>query len=190
MNYLEILSEKELSFQKEVLNLKKIETLKTEPFEIEKVKRKAELFYHIELDEKLKNLNEKNQSIKQQEEYFYPKIDKMKYILEERTCKSLNLKNRDKYFILLKQIEKHNNQKRFLSKFQTSFNATDNNIFDDNENITHKNDKINKEFMNQLEVDIDSLNKKEILLKKEMKEKKRKNCVPLPNKKIKLLFHD
>ena len=185
MNYLEILSEKELSFQKEVLNLKKIETLKTEPLEIEKVKRKAELFYHIELDEKIKNLNEKNQSIKQQEEYFYPKIEKIRYMLEERTCKSLNLRNRDKYLFLLKKIEKHENQNRFLSKFQKSFNTVDNTFFDDNENITHKNDKINKEFMNQLEVDIDSLNKKEIQLKKELKDKKRKNLIPFPNNKKK-----
>ena len=189
MNYLEILSEKELSFQKEVLNLKKIETLKTEPFEIEKVKRKAELFYHIELDEKIKNLNEKNQSIKQQEEYFYPKIDKMRYMLEERTCKSLNSKNRDKYLVFLKHIEKKHNQNRLFSKFHTSSltNIDTTNFFEDIENITNKNDKINKEFMNQLEVDIDSLNKKEIQLKKELKEKKRKNFIPFPkNKNLKI----
>ncbi len=41
--------------------------------------------------------------------------------------------------------------------------------------------------MNQLEVDIDSLNKKEIQLKKELKEKKRKNFIPFPkNKNLKI----
>ena len=187
INYLETLSEKELNFQKEILNIKKIETLKTEPFELEKIKRKAELFYNMELDEKMKNLNEKNQSIKQQEEYFYPKIEKMRYMIEERTCKSLNIKERVKYINLLKRMEKKDTQTRVPSKFQTFFT---NDLLTESETLNHKNDKINKEFMNQLEVDIDSLNKKEILLKKEMKEKKRKNCVPLPNKKIKLLFHD
>ena len=59
------------------------------------------------------------------------------------------------------------------------------NFFEDIENITNKNDKINKEFMNQLEVDIDSLNKKEIQLKKELKDKKRKNLIPFPNNKKK-----
>ncbi len=187
INYLETLSEKELNFQKEILNIKKIETLKTEPFELEKIKRKAELFYNMELDEKMKNLNEKNQSIKQQEEYFYPKIEKMRFMIEERTCKSLNIKERVKYINLLKRMEKKDSQTRVPSKFQTIFT---NDLLTESETLNHKNDKINKEFMNQLEVDIDSLNKKEIQLKKEMKEKKRKNCVPLPNKKIKLLFHD
>ena len=141
----------------------------------------------MELDEKMKNLNEKNQSIKQQEEYLYPKIEKMRYMIEERTCKSLNIKERVKYINLLKRMEKKDTQTRVPSKFQTFFT---NDLLTESETLNHKNDKINKEFMNQLEVDIDSLNKKEILLKKEMKEKKRKNCVPLPNKKIKLLFHD
>ena len=45
-------------------------------------------------------------------------------------------------------------------------------------------------YYQKVNIYIKILNKKEIQLKKEMKEKKRKNCVPLPNKKIKLLFHD
>ena len=110
--YLDNQIDKEYKFHKDILNTKKCEKIYVEPFNIEKIKSETDLFYNIELDKNLKILKDKNKSIKIEESQktYNMLIEKMKYSLKERSCKSLNMKQIEKYKNFIKQFEKRQSQ--------------------------------------------------------------------------------
>jgi hypothetical protein len=158
--------DKEYKFHKDILNSKKFETIYVEPFNIEKVKSETDLFYNIELDKNLKILKDKNKSIKTEESQrkYNMLIEKMKYSLKERSCKSLNIKQAKKYKEFLKKFDKRQSQNTndkllkilSINKYMDKYYKTNG---DEEENDNYK--IINEEIIEKLGDEMQKLDKKE-----------------------------
>ena len=163
-NFLQTQIDKEYNFHKNLLNTKKYEKINIEPFNLEKIKSETNLFYNIELDKNLKILKEKNKSIKTEENINKHNIliERLKYILKEKSCKSLNIKQHNKYKQFVKKFAKRESQIR-SERLLKLFNFNDNNDFDDlfeNHNLNNEN------IIQKIGNDMHKLDKKEISLKK------------------------
>jgi hypothetical protein len=156
--FLELQSEKEYKFQKEILRGKKNEYIFIRPFDIQSSKYKAENFFNLTFEERLKSIEERNKSIKSEEKkrYFNSLIGKKETLLFEKSCKSLSSKDSKKYFDFVKKIAKRNliNNKMFF------FNS------DYSSDSKYENNKKNKEILSLLDLNITNIEKKKLKLKK------------------------
>ena len=154
---------REYKFQKEFLSSKRYEKTYVEPFDLEKIKSETDLYYSMELEKHLKILEEKNKSIKVEEEKksYNKYIQKTKYILKEKICKSLNYKNKEKYKLFLKKCDKRDSQiqREKLIKLLSIDSKKSND--EESENINFKNEEMISKIIN----DIHNLDKKELLLR-------------------------
>ncbi len=158
--YLENQIIKEYKFHKDILNNKKYEKILIEPFNLKKIKNESDLFYNIELDKIMKRLKEKNKSSKEKNKENNSIIQKIKYILKEKSCKSLNFKEHNKYKEFVKRFANRESkvQSEKLLKLYSIDKYNDNII--DNLNI------INEAFISKIAHDVHNLEKKEFLLQK------------------------
>ncbi len=156
--FLELQSEKEYKFQKEILRGKKNEYIFIRPFDIQSSKYKAENFFNLTFEERLKSIEERNKSIKSEEKkrYFNSLIGKKETLLFEKSCKSLSSKDSKKYFDFVKKIAKRNliNNKMFF------FNS------DYSSDSKYESNKKNKEILSLLDLNITNIEKKKLKLKK------------------------
>ena len=117
----------------------------------------------MELEKHLKILEEKNKSIKVEEEKksYNKYIQKTKYVLKEKICKSLNYKNKEKYKLFLKKCDKRDSQiqREKLIKLLSIDSKKSND--EESENINFKNEEMISKIIN----DIHNLDKKELLLR-------------------------
>ena len=167
INELDIQSNREYQYQKELLNLKKYELIYTEPFLSEKVQKDADLFFTKNLSDQIKILEEKNKTVrslekKRNEEQFL--INKKIYQYEEKACKSLNQKEREKLVNYLKSLNKEN---KFVDKLKEKIvkkRKKEKNEFDYGNK--EKIEKKGKEIINQIDYDLEEIeNKKNFLIK-------------------------
>ena len=157
-NFLELQSDKEYQFQKEILKGKKNEHIFIRPFDIESSKNKAENFFNLTVDERLKSIEERNKSIKSEEKkrYFRSILGKQESFLFEKSCKSLSTKDSQKYFEFVKRIAKRNKMKNKIYFFNS----------DNSSDTKYESNKRNKEVISLLELNITNIEKKELKLKK------------------------
>ena len=159
--FLEGQMNREYKFQKDLLSSKRYEKIYTEPFDLEKVKSETNLYYSMELEKNLKIIEEKNKSIKLEEakKPINKFVERMKYFLKEKICKSLNYKNNEKYKMFLKKYGNKDLQvqKKKLFKLLSIEKSND----EDCENINYKNEEMISKIIN----DIDILDKKELILR-------------------------
>ena len=105
LEHLEKLTNKEYKFQKGILRNKSYEQFPEEKYEPEKNKKDAELLFIKTLDEKLKLLEEKVQIMgnnNKKDDYLEKKMKRKILSLKNKACISLNYKDKDNYFKLLK----------------------------------------------------------------------------------------
>ncbi len=149
------------------MNLKKYELIYTEPFLSEKVQKDADLFFIKNLSNQIKILEEKNKTVrslekKRNEEQFL--INKKIYQCEEKACKSLNQKEREKLVNYLKSLNKEN---KFVDKLKEKIakkRKKEKNEFDYGNK--EKIEKKGKEIINQIDYDLEEIeNKKNFLIK-------------------------
>ena len=165
MNLLDQQSNKEYKFQKNMLQTKSSELIFIPDFNENQIKKDVELFFHQNLDDKLNILKQKNKIVEINQDKYAYLVEKIKDLCDEKTVRTLNLKEKKNFFKYVKQfsIIHKINQKKLINYFKNS-KSIDKNLLMNNE--------INKQFMNKLEFDIDNLDKKEKILKKEIKEQK------------------
>ena len=158
--YLQNQIDKEYKFHKDILNTKKYEKILIEPFNLKKIKKESDLFYNIELDKIMKRLKEKKKSSKENNKENNLIIQKIKYILKEKSCKSLNFKEHDKYKEFVKRFANRESKVKSekLLKIYSIDKYKDN--ISDNLNI------INEAFISKIGHDVHNLEKKEFLLQK------------------------
>ena len=164
--YLENQIIKEYKFHKDILNTKKCEKIYVEPFNIEKIKSETDLFYNIELDKNLKILKDKNKSIKIEESQktYNMLIEKMKYSLKERSCKSLNMKQIEKYKNFIKQFEKRQSQNtndNLLKIFHIDQYIDKNYKNNEDEDEIENYNLLNEEIIEKIGDEMQKLDKKE-----------------------------
>lgn len=135
-SYIDKLTNKEYNFQKSLLKNKKYETVVTEEYNEEKLKRNAEMLYKIELGDSLKLLEQKESSVKANNE-------KQSSTLRTNTSSAMNIKYMG---VLHKVISKITDPK---SKFNRS---------NYDEEYMREN---NKRMLNQLNVDLENISKRE-----------------------------
>ena len=165
INLLDKQSNKEYNFQKNMLQTKSSELIFIPSFNENQIKKDVELFFHQKLDDKLNILKQKNKIVEINKDKYADLVEKIKDICDEKSVRTLNLKEKKNFFKYVKQfsIIHKINQKKLINYFKNS-KSIDKNLLMNNE--------INKQFMNKLEFDIDNLDKKEKMLKKEIKENK------------------
>ena len=115
LEHLEKLTNKEYKFQKGILRNKSYEQFPQEKFEPNKNKKDAELFYIKTLDEKLKLLEEKIQTLGgiNKKDYYQEKLLNRKLLIyKNRACFSLNYKDKENYYKLLNEIKNKNNSNK------------------------------------------------------------------------------
>ena len=179
INDLDIQSNREYKYQKELLNLKKYELIYTEPFLSEKVQKDADLFFTKNLSEQIRHLEEKNKTVrslekKKNEEQLL--INKKIFKYEEKACKSLNQKEREKLINYLKTLNKENKfidklKDKVILKRKKEKNELD---YGNKEKIEEKG----KEIINQIEYDLEEIeNKKNFLIKTFSKKRKNNNLI-------------
>ena len=178
INFIDNQMAKEYKFQKDLLHLKKFEYLNLEPFESEKIKNDVMLFYNNRLGEQIKIFQEKNKSIKafEKEQKEQLLLNKLKFLYQERACKSLNFKDREKYIALVKKLDK-NQEYLFTPKEKTKKlkNQPEEKKEFSEEELKKLNESRNKDFINKLEFDIENIDKRENLLYKIYKKKDENN---------------
>ena len=178
INFIDNQMAKEYKFQKDLLHLKKFEYLNLEPFESEKIKNDVMLFYNNRLGEQIKIFQEKNKSIKafEKEQKEQLLLNKLKFLYQERACKSLNFKDREKYIALVKKLDK-NQEYLFTPKEKTKKlkNQPEEKKEFSEEELKKFNESRNKDFINKLEFDIENIDKRENLLYKIYKKKDENN---------------
>lgn len=119
ITFIDGLSNREYNFQKQILKCKKQETLPTEPYayDEDKTQRHAELFYKYELAEIMKLIQEKEKTVKVNNDkhdiQMQKVLERLKAEFQNRLCKSLNIKVKDKYEEEYKKIINANVIKRF-----------------------------------------------------------------------------
>ena len=121
LEHLEKLTNKEYKFQKGILRNKSYEQFPQEKFEPDKNKKDAELFYIKILDERLKLLEEKVQTLGEnnKKDYYQEKKTNRKLLnYKNRACISLNYKDKENYYKLLNEI----NEKKAPKKKQKNRN--------------------------------------------------------------------
>ena len=119
--HIDTLINKEYKFQKGILRNKSYEKFPFEKYEPEKNKKDAEFFYIKTLEEKLKILEDKIQTLggKSKNNFYEEKKLKRKVIsYQNRACISLNYKDKERYSKLIKDINLNNseNEKKKESK--------------------------------------------------------------------------
>ncbi len=161
--FLEGQMNREYKFQKELLSSKRYEKIYTEPFDLEKIKNETNLYYSMELDKNLKLIEEKNKSIKVEEakKPTNKYVERMKYFLKEKICKSLSYKNNEKYKLFLKKHDKRESQVQREKLIKLLSMDTKKSNDEDYENINYKNEEMISKIIN----DIDNLDKKELILR-------------------------
>lgn len=174
--YLETQIDREYQFHKNILKTKRYELINIEPFNYEKAKSEADLFYNLELDKNIKLLKDKNKSIKSERAAKIHNIiiEKMKYYLKEKTCKSLNTKDNQKYKDFIKKLNQRNSQvqnEKLLKIFKLEKVEKNNNDSD----IMEDYNLINEDVISKIENDIEKLDQKEFLLQKIKSKLKTKN---------------
>ena len=178
INFIDNQMAKEYKFQKDLLHLKKFEYLNLEPFESEKIKNDVMLFYNNRLGEQIKIFQEKNKGIKafEKEQKVQLLLNKLKFLYQERACKSLNFKDREKYIALVKKLDK-NQEYLFTPKEKTKKlkNQPEEKKEFSEEELKKLNESRNKDFINKLEFDIENIDKRENLLYKIYKKKDENN---------------
>ena len=181
INFIDNQINKEYNFQKDLLHLKKFEYINLEPFEDQKIKNDVMLFYNNRLGEQIKIFQEKNKSIKafEKEQKEQLLLSKLKYLYQERACKSLNYKDREKYIALVKKLDK-NQEFLFTPKEKNKMKNNQNNQPEEKKEYTEEelkkiNESRNKDFINKLEYDIENIDKRENLLYKIYKKKDENN---------------
>ena len=139
------------------------------------------LFYNNRLGEQIKIFQEKNKSIKafEKEQKEQLLLSKLKYLYQERACKSLNYKDREKYIALVKKLDK-NQEFLFTPKEKNKMKNNQNNQPEEKKEYTEEelkklNESRNKDFINKLEYDIENIDKRENLLYKIYKKKDENN---------------
>lgn len=148
------MNEREYNFQKNVLFNKKYETFQTDTYEIDKIKRNAETFYKLKLEERMKLIKEKEKSVKANAEKVNQKnLQKLREQYRRKACKSLDVFAKDKFLEMVKNYKKSTT---LLKNSQPSY-------FDE-----EKGNENNKKFLNKLNLDIDNLVKKEDKMKKKI----------------------
>ncbi len=130
---------------------------------MEKVKSETNLYYSMELEKNLKILEEKNKSIKLEEakKPINKFVERMKYFLKEKICKSLSYKNNEKYKLFLKKHDKRESQVQREKLIKLLSMDTKKSNDEDYENINYKNEEMISKIIN----DIDNLDKKELILR-------------------------
>ena len=207
ITFIDGLSNREYNFQKQILKCKKQETLPTEPYayDEDKTQRHAELFYKYELAEIMKLIQEKEKTVKVNNDkhdlQMQKVLERLKAEFQNKLCKSLNIKVKDKYEEEYKKIINANVTKRFAllaaSPLQElNINVTNNNSTTNNNNNNNTNgngpsivrrttfmeeylkqkqlpkydeedlEENTKKIINNLEYDIDELDKKHERLNK------------------------
>ena len=174
--YLETQIDREYQFHKNILKTKRYELINIEPFNYEKAKSEADLFYNLELDKNIKLLKDKNKSIKSERAAKIHNIiiEKMKYYLKEKTCKYLNTKDNQKYKDFIKKLNQRNSQvqnEKLLKIFKLEKVEKNNNDSD----IMEDYNLINEDVISKIENDIEKLDQKEFLLQKIKSKLKTKN---------------
>ena len=135
-SYIDKLTNKEYTFQKNLLKNKKYETVVNEDYDEEKLKRNAELLYKIELGDSLKILEQKDNTVKNTN-------DNKSSTIRSITSNKMN----EKYMgILHKAISKFNDPK-------TKCNSS-------NYNDEYMRES-NKRMLNKLNADLENINKRE-----------------------------
>ena len=165
MNFFDKQSNKEYNFQKNMLKIKSFEYIFIPSFNENQIKKDVELFFNQKLDDKLNILKQKNKIAEINKDKYADIVEKIKDLCDEKSIRTLNLNEKKNFFKYVKQfsIIHKINQKKLINYYKHS-KSIDKNLLLNNE--------INKQFMNKLEFDIDNLDKKEKMLKKEIKEKK------------------
>ena len=108
LEHIEKLTNKEYKFQKGILRNKSYERFPDVKFDPDKEKKDAEFFYIKTLDEKLKMLEEKIQTMgenKKRDFYLEKRITRKIMSFQNRVCTSLNYKDKEKYSKFIKDID-------------------------------------------------------------------------------------
>ena len=148
------MNEREYNFQKNILFNKKYETFQTVPYEIDKIKRNAETFYKLKLEERIKIIKEKEKSVKANaEKANQNNLNKLREQYRRKACKSLDIFAKDKFLEIIKNYKK--SSIRLKNKQPIHFDE-------------EKGNENNKIFLNKLNLDIDNLVKKEDKMKKKL----------------------
>ena len=188
LEHIEKLTNKEYKFQKGILKNKSYEQFPQIKFEPEKDKKEAEFLFIKALDEKLRILEEKVQGLGESDkkDYFFERKMKRKLLLyKTKACISLNYKDKEKYYNLIREInneekekEKNINKNSFLFRN----NSTDFNIKKINENnniqmniLGGKIEKIEKKISKSLSKIKNKNNKKMYFFESKYENKIRKN---------------
>ena len=108
----------------------------------------------------MKRLKEKKKSSKENNKENNLIIQKIKYILKEKRCKSLNFKEHDKYKEFVKRFA--NRESKVKSEKLLKIYSIDKY----NDNISDNLNIINEAFISKIGNDVNNLEKKEFLLQK------------------------
>ena len=177
LEHIEKLTNKEYKFQKGILRNKSYEKFPEVKYDPERDKKDAEFFYLKTLDEKLKILEEKIQTMgkNNKNEFYLEKKLKRKIIsYQNRVCTSLNYKDKEKYSKLIKDLNESNNEKEKKKYIIKDIGLLRNNSHDLNLSNKKINDNNNIQ-MNILGGKIELIERKMI---------KKSNKTKMKNKKI------
>ena len=124
--YLDNLTNKEYKFQKSILRNKSYEKMADAKYDPDKDKKNAEFFYIKTLEEKLKLLEEKVQTLNKIDTIDYNKekeYERKLILYQNKACTTLNYKDTENYYKLLRNInsaDKEIKKKKKKSKFNFS----------------------------------------------------------------------
>ena len=146
LEHIEKLTHKEYKFQKGILRNKSYEKVPELKFDPDKEKKDAEFFFIKTLDEKLKILEDKVQSLAgtNKIDFSYEKEMKRKLLnYQNRACTSLNYRDKENYTKLLKNIKIKNleiTEKKLNNKNIPIFRSNSSNAF--NSKIVNENNNL------------------------------------------------
>ena len=170
--------DREYRFQKGLLKCKKFEKIYCEPYDTEKIKNNADLFFRYHLTEEQKKIkdNEKRKSeIKHKSSI---EIEKLKNSGGDNKKRKTKEKGSDIYFVFLKNLlEKASPE---LRKEFGLENEIENSKEIENQHFINNIKEIpksNNNMINQLEFEIDQINKKEDVFKLKLSRKKSQHFV-------------